>query len=30
LTGGVIDRAELYEPSVVLALIPFMNPSLYP
>lgn len=29
LTGGVIDRAELYEPSVVLSLIPFMNPGLY-
>jgi inosine/xanthosine triphosphatase len=30
LTGNVIDRAELYEPSVVLSLIPFLNPELYP
>lgn len=30
LTAGVIDRAELYEPSVVLALIPLLNPHLYP
>lgn len=27
LTGGAIDRAALYEPSVVLALIPFRDPS---
>ena len=30
LTSNVIDRAELYEPSVILALVPFMNPRLYP
>lgn len=30
LTGNVIDRARLYEPSVVLALIPFHRPDLYP
>jgi non-canonical (house-cleaning) NTP pyrophosphatase len=30
LTGDVIDRAALYEPAVVLALIPFKNPDLYP
>jgi non-canonical (house-cleaning) NTP pyrophosphatase len=29
LTGNVIDRAELYEQAVVLALIPFKNPELY-
>lgn len=29
LTDNVIDRAELYEPSVVLALIPFCNATLY-
>lgn len=29
LTGNVIDRARLYEPSVVLALIPFHRPDLY-
>lgn len=29
LTGGVIDRMQLYEPSVVLALIPFRNAELY-
>ena len=29
LTGDVIDRAELYEGAVVLALIPFVNPNLY-
>ncbi len=29
LTDGVIDRAGLYEPAVVLALIPFLNPRLY-
>ncbi len=29
LTGGVVDRARLYEQSVVLALIPFGNRSLY-
>lgn len=30
LTGDIIDRARLYEPSVILALIPFLNPDLYP
>lgn len=30
LTHGVIDRAALYEPAVVLALIPLLNPGLYP
>ena len=30
LTGDVIDRAQLYEPAVIFALIPFKNPSLYP
>ncbi len=29
LTGGVVDRARLYEQSVVLALIPFRNACLY-
>lgn len=29
LTNNVIDRAQLYEPSVVLALIPFRRPDLY-
>jgi inosine/xanthosine triphosphatase len=29
LTGNVIDRAELYEQAVVLALVPFKNPELY-
>ncbi len=30
LTGDAIDRTALYEPAVVLALIPFRNPDLYP
>jgi inosine/xanthosine triphosphatase len=30
LTGDVIDRAQLYEHAVVLALIPFKNRGLYP
>lgn len=30
LTGDVIDRAQLYAHAVVLALIPFKNPELYP
>lgn len=30
LTGDVIDRAGLYEPAVIFALIPFKNPDLYP
>ena len=29
LTGGLIDRAGYYEQAVVLALIPFINPTLY-
>ncbi len=29
LTGGVVDRAQLYEQSVVLALIPFRNRTMY-
>ena len=29
LTGSVIDRMGLYEPSVILALIPFRNVELY-
>lgn len=29
LTGDVIDRAQLYEPAVIFALIPFKNPGLY-
>lgn len=29
LTGGVVDRAELYAPSVVFALIPFRHRELY-
>lgn len=30
LTGNVIDRAQAYEQAVILALIPFKNPDLYP
>jgi len=30
LTANVIDRAQLYEPAVIFALIPFINPDLYP
>lgn len=30
LTGNVVDRAQLYEQAVVLALVPFKNPGLYP
>lgn len=29
LTGNVIDRQQLYEQAVILALIPFKNPTLY-
>jgi inosine/xanthosine triphosphatase len=29
LTGNVIDRAELYEHAVILALVPFRNEGLY-
>jgi non-canonical (house-cleaning) NTP pyrophosphatase len=30
LTGRVIDRTALYEEAVVMALIPFKNPTLFP
>lgn len=30
LTDDAIDRAELYEQAVVMALIPFKNPQFYP
>lgn len=30
LTNDVLVRATLYEPAVVMALIPFKNPELYP
>jgi inosine/xanthosine triphosphatase len=30
LTGDVVDRVALYEPAVVLALIPFRNPEHFP
>ena len=29
LTGDVIDRVQLYEHAVILALVPFKNPKLY-
>jgi inosine/xanthosine triphosphatase len=29
LTGNVVDRAQLYEHAVILALAPFKNPHLY-
>ncbi|MEM9290142.1 MAG: inosine/xanthosine triphosphatase [Acidobacteriota bacterium] len=29
LTGGVITRTDLYQPAVVLALLPFLRPDLY-
>jgi inosine/xanthosine triphosphatase len=29
LTGGIIDRAHYYEHALILALIPFLNQSLY-
>lgn len=29
LTGGVIDRAALYEPAVVLALVRWRKPELW-
>ncbi|MBN2550800.1 MAG: inosine/xanthosine triphosphatase [Anaerolineales bacterium] len=29
LTGNAVDRAQLYEQAVVLALTPFKNPALY-
>jgi len=30
LTRNAIDRAALYEEAVILALVPFVNPDLYP
>jgi inosine/xanthosine triphosphatase len=30
LTGDVVQRARLYEQAVILALVPFINPGLYP
>lgn len=30
LTGGVVNRLELYEQAVILALVTFRNPDLYP
>ncbi len=30
LTADVIDRQGLYEPAVIMALIPFKNPHLFP
>jgi inosine/xanthosine triphosphatase len=30
LTADAVDRVALYEPAVVLALIPFKNPGLFP
>ncbi len=30
LTADVVDRVALYEPAVMLALIPFRNPELFP
>ena len=29
LTGDVIDRMQLYQQAVILALVPFLNPGLY-
>ncbi len=29
LTGDILDRAQLYEQAVILALVPFKNPELY-
>lgn len=29
LTGDILTRTSFYEPAVILALIPFKNPSLY-
>ena len=29
LTGGVLDRAGLYEQAVIMAMLPFRNPDLY-
>jgi inosine/xanthosine triphosphatase len=30
LTNGVIDRMTYYKPAIILALIPFLHPELYP
>ncbi len=30
LTGGVMDRLRFYVPAIILALIPFKQPALYP
>jgi inosine/xanthosine triphosphatase len=30
LTGNIVDRTQLYEHAVILALVPFKNPGLYP
>jgi inosine/xanthosine triphosphatase len=30
LTGNILDRTQLYEHAVILALVPFKNPELYP
>jgi inosine/xanthosine triphosphatase len=30
LTADAVDRVALYEPAVILALIPFRNPQLFP
>jgi len=30
LTGNVVERADLYEQAVILALVGFRNPELYP
>lgn len=30
LTGGILGRTEYYVQAVVLALIPFLNPDIYP
>lgn len=29
LTGDIVDRTSLYEQAVVLAMVPFINPTLY-
>lgn len=30
LSGGALDRAGLYRPAVIAALLPLLNPALYP
>jgi len=30
LTGGLVDRATYYQQAITLALIPFLNPEIYP